>query len=80
MLVKNPVANNIELELNTLVDETATISILDMNGRNVHSANYQLHSGKQIITLPANLLSSGNIYLVNVTIGNTKHELKVTKD
>lgn len=78
--VKNPVKNNLELELNSTGADVANIGIYDLTGRKLMTSTYEVQNGIQQISIPANPLLSGHLYIVRVSLNNNTYELKVTKE
>ncbi len=81
VLYPNPAKNTTYLAVNAQDATTATISITDIMGRSVsHPISSKLQAGKNVLTIPTQLLANGS-YLVNLTTekGNTVMKLQVAK-
>ena len=78
-LVKNPVQQSIELNINSSKDDVAAVTIYDISGRKVSAGSYPVRSGRQVVTVPSTMMVPGNIYLVRVSMENMTSELKVTR-
>src|SRR5690606_14266180 len=78
VLYPNPAKNTTYLAVNAQDATTATISITDIMGRSVsHPISSKLQAGKNVLTIPTQLLANGS-YLVNLTTekGNTVMKLQ----
>lgn len=65
----NPANDNVTLSINTVKDQTATVTFTNVLGQIAFSELHNLTNGNNVINLNVNSLSAG-IYNVNITAGN----------
>jgi hypothetical protein len=68
----NPTRDNINLNINTATNSLMHVRVYTANGALAYSAEQQLQSGSQILTLPIENLATGN-YLINASWGNGQY-------
>lgn len=70
----NPANNNFQLGITILNESPVSINIVDMQGRNVFSANHGvLSNGNHLISLDASELSAGTYVITVLANGSTKN-------
>jgi len=77
ILYPNPAAKNISLDLNSEINENASIKIYDITGKMVQQNEIQLSTGNQTIDVSLNNLNGG-LYIVQLTTKNGTLSKKLT--
>ena len=74
MLLQNPVADQLNLQLSSSVKENGTIIITDDAGRQLISKLVPLNNGNVFTAIPVHMLAAGNYYitLINSSGKQTK--------
>jgi hypothetical protein len=74
MVLQNPVADQLNLQLSSSIKENGTIIITDVSGRQLISKSVPLHTGNVYTAIPVHMLAAGNYYitLINSSGKQTK--------
>ena len=70
-LIPNPVHGKAQLLINNPIDQSLTVSVLSLTGRQLYQLTYNLKKGVNTIELDCTTLSPG-VYTVIVTDGITR--------
>jgi hypothetical protein len=78
MVLQNPVADQLNLQVSSSVKENGTIIITDVAGRQLISKSVPLNTGNLFTLIPVNMLAAGNYYitLINSLGKQTKAFIK----
>lgn len=78
-LYPNPAENNFTLSIYSEKEEKMEISIMDINGKIIHSDNKNLHSGTNYIEKNISAFANG-IYFISIRSENINSVLKLVKN
>lgn len=67
MVLQNPVASQLNLQLNSTIKESATLIITDAGGRQLISKAVALHNGNVFTAIPVHTLAAGTYYITLIS-------------
>lgn len=68
MVLQNPVANQLNLQLNSTVKESATLIITDAAGKQLISKAVALNNGNVFTAIPVHTLAAGTYYITLISL------------